>query len=514
MAETYTSRTLRELLRIVASRFLGMVVILVIIVGAVVAASLYIPKQYRSEVQLMATPSSLTSPLEGTTTSQREQVSLFVTTQREIIRSDYVLASALMRLNGKDRNKTEWDKAGEKPLFSGAQVDEYISKNTEKLRRFKRRVGIVTPGGPDATFTQTFKIRVDWPEIREEGKTREQTRQKAAKDCFELAKYIVHAYLTRYKALEEERTAASSKLLKTAVNKVARKQLDEVTAAMAKYSAKLGPDLVTVVSILGQQGIDSGPAKVVSELETKISDLDGRGAEMNALKQVIDKELAKKDRSKIAVPDEIARSNIAVNILQQKVTTLKLDLNNLLPQYTDRYREVDTRKKELALAYQDLHQELVKQRERTIATIAIVTAEKKEYQRRLDVFTTRMDKLGAQSVEYGGLLNELEAATKNYNEEQERWLESVRAEGLARNPVLVSVLDDPSRPNPSEWRQPIIWLNILIACVAGIVLSLVYAFLADHFDHTIKSVDDAERYLGTPVLSSVPKLGKRIIRTR
>ncbi len=66
MAETYTSRTLRELLQIVASRFLGMVAILVIIVGAVVAASLYMPKQYRSEVQLMATPSSLTSPLEGT----------------------------------------------------------------------------------------------------------------------------------------------------------------------------------------------------------------------------------------------------------------------------------------------------------------------------------------------------------------------------------------------------------------------------------------------------------------
>ena len=99
MAETYTSRTLRELLRIVAGRFLGMVIIIAIIVGAVVAASLYAPKWYRSEIPLMATPSSLTSPLEGTTTSQREQVSLFVTTQREIILSDYVLASALMKLD-------------------------------------------------------------------------------------------------------------------------------------------------------------------------------------------------------------------------------------------------------------------------------------------------------------------------------------------------------------------------------------------------------------------------------
>ena len=90
----------------------------------------------------------------------------------------------------------------------------------------------------------------------------------------------------------------------------------------------------------------------------------------------------------------------------------------------------------------------------------------------------------------------------------------MRAEGLAKNPVLVSVFDGPTRPNPNNPRRPILWLNLLIACVGGLVLALVYAFMADHFDHTIKSVDDAERYLGIPVLTSVPKLGRGIIRAR
>ena len=170
MAETYTSRTLRELLRIVAGRFLGMVVIIAIIVGAVVAASLYAPKWYRSGVPLTATPSSLISPLEGATTSQREQVSLFITKQREIIRSDYVLASALMRLEspGKVDDETKWSEPSEDPWFSDDQIKAYISQNTQKLRQFKQRVRIVTPGGPDATFTHTFKIQVDHPEVREE----------------------------------------------------------------------------------------------------------------------------------------------------------------------------------------------------------------------------------------------------------------------------------------------------------------------------------------------------------
>ena len=57
-------------------------------------------------------------------------------------------------------------------------------------------------------------------------------------------------------------------------------------------------------------------------------------------------------------------------------------------------------------------------------------------------------------------------------------------------------------------------MNFLVGGIAALILSLVYAFLADHFDHSIKSIDGAERYLGVPVLTSVPKLGRKIIRTK
>jgi capsular polysaccharide biosynthesis protein len=88
---------------------------------------------------------------------------------------------------------------------------------------------------------------------------------------------------------------------------------------------------------------------------------------------------------------------------------------------------------------------------------------------------------------------------------------AVTAEKLAQNPVLVSTLDDATWPDPRLPRRPIVWLNLLVAALAGLVLALAYAFLADHFDHSIKSVDEAERYLGVPVLVSVPKISGRII---
>jgi capsular polysaccharide biosynthesis protein len=62
--------------------------------------------------------------------------------------------------------------------------------------------------------------------------------------------------------------------------------------------------------------------------------------------------------------------------------------------------------------------------------------------------------------------------------------------------------------------KPIMLLNMILAVVGGFILSLIYAFSADHFDHSLKSIDGAERYLGVPVLASVPKLGRRMIRAK
>ena len=55
---------------------------------------------------------------------------------------------------------------------------------------------------------------------------------------------------------------------------------------------------------------------------------------------------------------------------------------------------------------------------------------------------------------------------------------------------------------PDKPIRPIVWLNITIGVVVGLLLSLAYVFLADFYDHTVKSIDDVERYLGVPVLAS------------
>lgn len=62
---------------------------------------------------------------------------------------------------------------------------------------------------------------------------------------------------------------------------------------------------------------------------------------------------------------------------------------------------------------------------------------------------------------------------------------------------------DPARI-PIEPSQPKPLLNIAIAGVLGIMIGLGVVFLMEYLDNTIKTPDDVQRYLGLPVLGSIP----------
>ena len=65
---------------------------------------------------------------------------------------------------------------------------------------------------------------------------------------------------------------------------------------------------------------------------------------------------------------------------------------------------------------------------------------------------------------------------------------------------VAEVSDNPSpvKPNPT--------LNIAIAIVIGLMIGVGLAFLLEYFDNTIKTEHDIEKYLGLPVLGTIPTI--------
>ncbi|MFA6133658.1 MAG: Wzz/FepE/Etk N-terminal domain-containing protein [Phycisphaerae bacterium] len=515
MAETYTSRTLREIVRVLASRFWAMLFIFVLVAAAAVAVTFLSPKSYRSDVSFWARPGA-TSPLEEQGNVLRDRVSLFVVTQREIIMSDYVLASAVMNFKGVPKAEPVAANSSAAPTtwYDDKVVSDFITRNSKLLDTLRTRVKVITPGGPDATFTQTYKIRVDWSQRNAMAFSPDPSPARTAEETAKLADCIKNAYLMRYTFLESQRTREATQLLQQQSLAAARLALDEATGALNDFiKSELKGDLLQVINMGSTVGSsETGTATLVTQFSGELGRIDQRLAEVTALKKAVDVELAKTDLATMVVPDAVTSSNPLMAKLQTQIVQTQLELNALSPRYTESFQKLQTLRSELAAARQDLHGELAKQSTRLDQEIATLTAQHQTLTRKIAEDRQRNDDLAAKVARYGQLTRSVDAAQAIFNDEQKRVVSAITAEKLAANPVLVTTLDEATRPDPKDPRLPIVWLNMVVGGIAALVLSLVYAFMADHFDHSIKSIDGAERYLGTVVLASVPKLGRKIIR--
>src|SRR3989304_2558601 len=64
---------------------------------------------------------------------------------------------------------------------------------------------------------------------------------------------------------------------------------------------------------------------------------------------------------------------------------------------------------------------------------------------------------------------------------------------------------DPAQP-PDKPAKPNLALNLLLALVLGLGLGLAAVFLQEHFDNSLKTSEDVERFLQLPVLALIPSL--------
>ena len=70
--------------------------------------------------------------------------------------------------------------------------------------------------------------------------------------------------------------------------------------------------------------------------------------------------------------------------------------------------------------------------------------------------------------------------------------------------IEIAILD---KPLPGDLFFPKTQQLAIAAVALGLVLGLVLAFLLEYLDDTLKTNEDVERYLGLPVLGSIPSVG-------
>ena len=599
MPDGYTSRTLREIVRVVARRFVGVVLIIAMFIGGAWLLTYLTPREYRSEVQLLAEASQPIEPLAPqAATSLRESISLFVQTQREIILSDHVIASALVQLEGEalpepysdegldsEQQKIRLNRWEDEVAAWDRTVQEYIRENARYLHKAKRRVSVLTPGGPEAAFTKVFRIRVDWPTEPEIAGDRD-PGVVAAERAYEMTRHLTAAYHQRYTQLELIKARQEARVFEQDVLAAARTDLEDATKELRAFvdRPEVKANLLHVINTVapGGAGLETGLAanvrafaheidglkaeesqlayyrdSVIGPQVRKAEALDGMKKEfdrveariagiqdarveatsqlspaaaearrreterhLNELDERLGALIQKMRQFSLVVPDDATAANVALRNIQARAVVLRLKLDELTTNYQYLHESVRKAARELLSVWQTLAMELGDQEQKVADKLASLGVRRDALAKILsgdggeEGIRQRLEKLGPLAVQYDRLYSRVTAAQETYNRALDKSVEARNRRRQAPKPILATVMDEPNRPDPDRWRWPILWLNLLIGGVAGVILSMVYAFMADHFDHTNKGIADAERYLGTPVLASVSRLGHGIVRVK
>lgn len=97
--------------------------------------------------------------------------------------------------------------------------------------------------------------------------------------------------------------------------------------------------------------------------------------------------------------------------------------------------------------------------------------------------------------------NSPELAAEIANETALVFMEGVKTIMKIENVQVIDLAQVPSRPI-----KPRKTLNMAIAGVLGLMLSVFIAFLVEFLDNSIRTPEDVEKYLGIPVLGAIPMI--------
>jgi len=510
MANGYSRRTLREIAVIVFSRWVTILLITAILTSATILACLYSKKVYRSSVTLWARQSKSTNPLADKP-EPLSRLEVFLKTQHKIITSDIVLRRVLARLENPSLLKSPPDPN----IYEGAdksawqdwyqQVLQLADKiSVDEVRKFRKKIKIKTPGGEDVAKSEVFTISVDQP-----------APPKQAQLAAEL---LTQEYLIRRRQLQKKMDDSAQELLQKQLDDLRNNVLGTAERRFNDFiKNKVKGNLLDLAQFMVANG-EVNHQHLRTLFEQKLISLDAEISEYQALRKEIQAQISPKalkdgldnltmedlKQVNIVVPEKVLKNNSIIDKLKKKLADLIIDRNTLKEQYTDNFKLLRQKNGEILRTTRDIISELIGEMKAIDQHIATLKARRAEIQRRVDLENKTIDGLSTLFVEYDSLVRELELARKLYNQKRKDLLDAETARQMAQREILITRIDKATMPDPDRPVRPILWLYTLVAAIVGLMLGVAYAFLADSYDHTIRRIDQAERYLGVNVLTSVP----------
>lgn len=151
-------------------------------------------------------------------------------------------------------------------------------------------------------------------------------------------------------------------------------------------------------------------------------------------------------------------------------------------------------------------QNLLLQSLRLQIEIEVAKAKEKAYRGILNQYEGRFKLIPDSQIELARLERQRTSNEKIYMMLVEKAEEAKISE--ASEIGTVSMLDRARIPEKQIWRKRI--LNIILGFIMGLIISMGVAFVIEYFDTSIKGIDDIEKFLKIPILTSIPSIRAKV----
>ncbi len=538
MQDLYRKKSLREISRVVFQRW----VLLAVIVGGATAGTwlycqIFAPAIYRSTISLIFKQPTNRSPISSDSHGDRK-LEVFVKSQQQIVMSDQVLARtkviaedkalrdqwyALRSAHRGAKNEVEAAAARERiSAFIEGTVSEranaLLTQEQSAFDRFRKSIRLETPGGEQAAMTESFSLIVDRP-----GMGPDEDWYRSATFA---ADVLADMYILRFQELQRELSDPAVRVMNDVVKDyeaIVAERLGEYEKFIQEHPSDVG-----VLEQLLKRGAENGVQVLIAKVRENDAQLSMDLARDKAMHEVLMNALPKKafdvgtlDEMPLAevraaiesTPADFIRSSVAVTEIQKTLAQLHMKRAKLDTQFQPESREMRYVHQEIDRTSRDMLAAIVAQARSLAADVAAHEQQLAMNRELIEKSEREQSQIHQKLAKYARLKNDFQVAQEHLADLRRQQSEAISNTLQTREAVTISKLNEASTPDPSQPVSPRTGFNTLIAFLASALIGLMLAFILDHFDHTLRSSRDAERFLGLPVLGSIKKQPQGLVLT-
>lgn len=325
-----------------------------------------------------------------------------------------------------------------------------------------------------------------------------------------LAQRICRAVADCYK---EQREKRENELITQAIDKryeVLRSRQDELERRLdvvRQYirSGKYIQNVWSAASARGGLQSSGYEEDTLRELNTKMMQLDSQISEMTVhiskLQNLKDEELLSYvTRTGLLTAESYCSAKVRElneQYTKEEEQRTQMLISGLLSKHPSMLRLEATHQHTLEL----LNAELVGMRDAMIDQLDVKKAERNELAARLNEAKERLRDKTLEDQKVQIAIQEYEAEKGRYDKlKSDYTADKMRMMAPRTSIVIYAEPVEATAPSSPNYK-----LNLIVGAVAGVLFGIVVAFIYNYFDTSVKTLEDAERSLGLPVLGVIPQ---------